>query len=212
MTKARSPGRPARDSADLRHSLLDAALVCYAREGIASTSVKAIAAEAGVTPALLHYYFGNRDQLRDAVVGERVLPLLAEVQQKLEAAGDDVGQFVTTFVAAMGEAVTQNPWWPALWVREVLSEGGALRELVIEQVVRDFTAVMTERFAAAQRAGRLNAALDPRLLIVSLLGLTLFPAAGSHIWRQALDADDITSEDLQRHALALLSRGLELQP
>lgn len=212
MVRKRAPGRPGRDTADLRGTLLDAALACYTRNGVAAASVKAIAEEAGVTPALLHYYFGNREQLLAAVVDERVLPLLQSVQQRLAGAGDDIGILINTFIAAMGDAVAENPWWPALWVREVLSEGGALRELLIAQVGRAFSKGIEAKFARAQRAGRMNPDLDPRLLIVSLLGLTLFPAAGAPVWRLVLEADDISGEDLQKHAHALLSRGLELRP
>lgn len=208
----RSPGRPGRDSEDLRRSLIDAALVCYAREGVAATSIKAIAAEAGVTPALLHYYFGNREQLRQAVIDDRILPLLRGVQQKFSEAEGDVGALISTFVTAIGAAIADNPWWPALWIREVMSEGGALREVLIEHVGQSLIGAFVQRFTAAQANGTLNPDLDPRLLLVSLVGLTLFPAAGAPIWRQLLDADDIGTEDLQRHTLVLLQRGLELRP
>ena len=66
------------------------------------------------------------------------------------------------------------------------------------------------RFAAAQQAGQLNPDLDPRLLMVSLIGLTMFPMASAPIWRQLFGADDIDFNDLRRHTLVLLDRGLEL--
>lgn len=210
MTRKRTPGRPGRDSADLRRSLMDAALTCYARDGVAASSLKAIAGQAGVTPAMLHYYFGNREQLKQAVIEERVLPLVLEVREALVPALGDVTALVETFVTAMGKVVEENPWWPQLWVREVLCEGGALRGLLIDRV-GEVATLFSERFAGEQRAGRLNGGLDPRLLLVSLVGLTLFPAAGAPIWREALNAKDISAGDLQRHTLALLQRGLELK-
>lgn len=210
MARKRTPGRPQRDSIDLRDSLISAALACYVREGVAATSVKTIATEAGVTPALLHYYFGNREQLQQAVVEDRILPLLRGVQGKLMAA-DDTGSLIATFIAAIGEAVAENPWWPTLWVREVLCEGGALRAVLIERAGGPFMETVTQRFAAAQERGELNKDLDPRLLIVSLMGLTLFPAASAPVWRQLLAADDVSGSDLQQHTLALLQRGLELK-
>jgi hypothetical protein len=99
---------------------------------------------------------------------------------------------------------------PPLWVREVVSEGGALRGLLTERVAPPIAQLMATRFAAAQQRGELNPDLDPRLLMVSLIGLTLFPAAGAPIWRRLFDADDLGVDDLRRHALALLDRGLEL--
>ncbi len=52
--------------------------------------------------------------------------------------------------------------------------------------------MMAARFAAGAGARRNSIAdLDPRLLMVSLVGLTLFPAAGAPIWRRLFHADDL---------------------
>ena len=66
-TKAgRRAGRPSGDDQDLRRRLLDAAIAQFARTGIAATSLRAIATEAGVTPAMLHYYFGDKARFTEA--------------------------------------------------------------------------------------------------------------------------------------------------
>jgi AcrR family transcriptional regulator len=210
--RRRAPGRPGADAPDQRASVLDAALACYVRKGIAATSLRDIAAEAGVTPALLHYYFGDKAQLLDAVVQERAMPVFALVRDRLLGAGDDVADLVAAFVHGIAEAVRLHPWWPQLWVREVLCEGGALRDLLTTRVAPDLARLVAARFAQAQDEGRLNADLDPRLLVPTLVGLTLFPAAGAPIWRQMFDAGDLGMDDVRRHALALLDRGLELKP
>ena len=57
----------------------------------------------------------------------------------------------------------------------------------------------------------MNADLDPRLLMTSLVGLTLLPAAGAPIWRTLFDAEDLGLDDVRSHAIALLDRGLELK-
>lgn len=207
----RAPGRPGADGPDLRARLLDAAIACFVRQGIAATPLRAIATEAGVTPALLHYYFGDKEQLQEAVIAERVLPAFSLVREPLLEAGDDVAALVAAFVQGIGRVVTQHPWLPPLWVREVLCEGGALRDVLFERIGPQLPQMMTARFAQAQARGQLNEDLDPRLLMVSLVGLTLFPAAGAPIWRRMLQADDLDFEALRRHTLALLDRGLALE-
>lgn len=204
----RSPGRPGADGPDLRERLLDAAIACFVRQGIAATPLRAIAAEAGVTPALLHYYFGDKAQLQEAVIAERVLPAFGRLREAVMNAGDDVAALVAAFVQGIGKVVTEHPWLPPLWVREVLCEGGALRDVLFERIGPQLPRMMAERFAQAQSRGELNEDLDPRLLMVSLVGLTLFPAAGAPIWRRMLQADDLDFEALRRHTLALLDRGL----
>ena len=113
-------------------------------------------------------------------------------------------------VRGMGDAVARYPWLPALWVREVLCEGGALRGLLLGKIAPLIPQAMAARFAAAQRKGEINPQLDPRLLVVSLVGLTLFPAAGAPIWRQMFQADDIDADAMRDHTIALLDRGLAL--
>jgi AcrR family transcriptional regulator len=210
-TRPRAPGRPVGKTADQRERLLDAAIACFVRQGISATSLRAIASEGGVTPALLHYYFGDKKQLVDALVEERMLPAFAVVRGRVEAAGDDVADTVAAFVCGVTEAMKTRPWWPQLWVREVLCEGGALRDLLVTRIAPQITRTIADRFAAAQARGEMNADLDPRLLMTSLVGLTLLPAAGAPIWRTLFDADDLGLDDVRRHAIALLDRGLELK-
>ena len=63
-SQGRRPGRPrgTKPTATGRERLLDIALDLFSRQGIANTSLNAIAKEAGVTPAMLHYYFNSREQ------------------------------------------------------------------------------------------------------------------------------------------------------
>jgi AcrR family transcriptional regulator len=188
--------------------LLEAALACYGKVGIEAASVRRIAAHAGVTPAMVHYYFGGKEQLRDAVIDERLMPAAAMLRDRLRAAGDDPRALVEAFVRGLSAAVERYPWLPALWVREVLSEGGALRELLISRLSGELPLLLAERLTEAQQRGSLNSALDPRLLVVSLVGLTMFPLAAAPIWRRIFSATDVDGEALCRHTLVLLDKGM----
>ena len=206
--RTRSPGRPSAESnADLRGRVLDAAVACYGRLGIAATSNRAIATEAGVDPALLHYYFGDRARLRDTVVAERLMPALDELVQAMGTPPEDAVELALRFVDAATGAIARHPWLPALWVREVLCEGGALRHVLFDRVGAVPRAIAA-RFAQGQREGRIASDLDPRLAMVSLVGLTLFPAASAPIWRGLFEAEDIDGAAVRRHAVALLMHGM----
>ncbi|MEP6482908.1 MAG: TetR/AcrR family transcriptional regulator [Rudaea sp.] len=204
----RSVGRPAGDDRDMRGRLLDSAIARFSREGIAATSLRALAADAGVTAAMLHYYFGDKDQLTQALVAERLLPALMPLRESITQGGDDPIRLIGLFVTGVSEVVRQHPWLPPLWVREVLSEGGMLRDVMFNQAIPQLPQLLASRFTAAQKAGTLNAGLDPRLLVVSLVGLTMFPAAGAPIWRRAFAAADLDADALRDHTLALLEGGI----
>ena len=79
-----------------------------------------------------------------------------------------------------------HPWLPQLWVREVLHEGGGLRRLMFDRIGPLLPRAMAQRFAQLQSQGRLNPRLDPRLLVPSLIGQTMFMTASAPIWRGVL--------------------------
>jgi len=73
----RRPGRPRgqKSGPANREQLMDIALALFARHGFARISLNAIAKEAGVTPAMLHYYFSSREALVEKLIEERFMPL-----------------------------------------------------------------------------------------------------------------------------------------
>lgn len=208
--RRRAPGRPPGDGDDLRGRLLDAAVGRFARQGIAGSSLRDIARDAGTTPALVHYYFGNRDALLEAVIEERLMPVMQALRAPLLTAGDDLRALVRGFVHGVLSIAMAHPWLPQLWVREVLHEGGGLRTLMFDRIGPLLPQLLAARFAQAQAAGQLNPRLDPRLLVPSLVGQTMFLAASAPIWRGVFGAQDIDADALCAHVLALLESGLEL--
>ncbi|REE92200.1 TetR/AcrR family transcriptional regulator [Cupriavidus plantarum] len=224
---ARGPGRPAAVDGDTdgggpRERLLDAATLLFSRHGVAGTPIKAIAAEAGVTPALVHYYFRDRDQLLDAVVDERLQPLVEQVFPSMppetgaaasgaapaRGPGPDVVTMMTGLAAQLIRVAAATPWLPGLWIREIVGAEGQLRERVVQRIALRRGALVTGVIAAARERGELNPALEPALVMVSLIGLTLLPLATTHIWRGLPGAEAIDTDTLVRHVSALLSRGL----
>ena len=61
-------GRPSKNAGvDLKEVILDAAEGLFARHGFYGVTTRQVAAEAGVDTALIHYYFGAKRELFDAV-------------------------------------------------------------------------------------------------------------------------------------------------
>ena len=69
-TRARSGGRGRPSKAtglDLKETILDSAEGLFARHGFHGVTTRQVASEAGVDTALIHYYFGAKRELFDAV-------------------------------------------------------------------------------------------------------------------------------------------------
>ena len=68
------PGRPPGTS-DSRERILTSARNLFARNGIDKTSIRAVGADAGVDPALVHHYFGTKQQLFAAAIHIPIDPM-----------------------------------------------------------------------------------------------------------------------------------------
>ncbi|MDM9557438.1 MULTISPECIES: TetR/AcrR family transcriptional regulator [Bordetella] len=220
ISTSRKLGRPARPaSADGRDAMLDVATALFASQGVAATTIAHIAAGAGVTSAMVHYYFKNREQLIDVVVAERLAPVIAYVWAPAvaqAAAGDaapaDPHAMVARVVQRIVQCASERPWLAPLWMREVVNAGGQLRERVFRQLPFDHLHAFAAQIAQAQHAGAVNPHVEPRLVFLSVLGMTLVPLATADLW-QRIWADDGAAAGLQpdtiaTHAIAILSGGL----
>ena len=68
------PGRPPGTS-DTRERILESARNLFACNGIDKSSIRAIAKDAGVDPALVHHYFGTKTQLFAAAIHIPIDPM-----------------------------------------------------------------------------------------------------------------------------------------
>ncbi|QFT21420.1 HTH-type transcriptional repressor NicS [Pseudomonas sp. THAF187a] len=209
MPRPRTPGRPSGE-AQQRERLLDAACQRFAQQGIQASSLRGIAEAAQVTPALIHYYFGNKPKLTQAVIDERLMPEFERLAGCLEQAGDTPLEQVRTLVTELAAIVAKHPWLPQLWAREVLTEGGALRSLLTQRIAPLLPLRLAQRFAAAQQRGELHDGIDPRLLVVSLIGATMLPYAAAPLWRGIFASAEIADQRMVEHTLALFAHGLEV--
>ncbi|OMC56354.1 TetR family transcriptional regulator [Mycobacterium sp. IS-836] len=81
QTGRRRPGRPA-GVTDTRERILSSARELFARNGIDRTSIRAVAAGAGVDSALVHHYFGTKEQLFAAAIKLPVDPMTVLVPMR----------------------------------------------------------------------------------------------------------------------------------
>ncbi|MFD0440400.1 TetR/AcrR family transcriptional regulator [Streptomyces chartreusis] len=160
---SRRRGRPPRaESADTRDRILDAAREEFAERGYDKTSVRGIAKAAGVDSALVHHYFGTKEQVFEAAVEVALVPALAVRDAVLEVPLDDVGESLTRFLFGLWEnPVTRRPLL-AIVRSAVNNEAAAtvFRRLVSAQLLRRIAgeidapdAELRAELAAAQLVG-----------------------------------------------------------
>src|SRR5271169_5090613 len=104
------PGRPfANPDRDARELPITAATGLISEQGVAATSFSTIAKQAGLTPAMVHYYFRDREQLLDAIVEERLCPFIAYVWGPVEPGGDPA-EMIRGVVDRLLRGIKRTPW------------------------------------------------------------------------------------------------------
>ncbi|MFJ1751054.1 TetR family transcriptional regulator [Streptomyces sp. NPDC088116] len=109
----RRRGRPARKDTDTgpsaQQKILDAARAEFAERGYDKTSIRGIAKAAGVDPALVHHYFGTKDEVFAAAIEVSFEPAL-DVPAVLSGDPDHIGERLARyFVAVWENPVTRAP-------------------------------------------------------------------------------------------------------
>jgi AcrR family transcriptional regulator len=159
MPKGRRPGKP-----DTKAEILEAARVEFAAGGYHGTSLRTIAARAGVDPSLVIHYFGSREQLFIDSLDLPVNP--AEVLQPVLASGtDNLGvNLVTGLLASWDEAGDANQ---LVAVLRSATEDSPIHTTVSEFVHSTLVDVLSERLGGPE------ATLRAALITSQLLGLLM---------------------------------------
>ncbi|MFE9449156.1 TetR family transcriptional regulator [Streptomyces sp. NPDC006739] len=138
-SSSRRRGRPPRgESADTRDRILAAAREEFSERGYDKTSVRGIAKTAGVDSALVHHYFGTKEQVFAAAVEVAFGPALNAPEAVAEGPLDGVGERLARFVLGVWEnPVTRAPLLAIL--RSAVNNetaAGVFRRLVASQLLR----------------------------------------------------------------------------
>ncbi|SEK48599.1 DNA-binding transcriptional regulator, AcrR family [Blastococcus sp. DSM 46786] len=137
--------------------MLAAARAAFAERGFDGASIRAIATAAGVDPALVHHYFGSKDQLFLAAIEAPANP--ADFLPEVLAGGrDELGGNVVRMLLR----VWDGPMQPAALalVRSAVGNewtGKLLREFLVSQVLRRVVATLDATPAEREARGALVA-------------------------------------------------------
>ncbi|UPZ30559.1 TetR family transcriptional regulator [Streptomyces sp. LRE541] len=168
MTAAtpRRRGRPSRtDSQDTpaaRDRILAAAREEFAERGFEKTSMRAVAKAADVDAALVHHYFGTKEQVFEAAIEVAIGPLLSAPGSIGEGPLDGVGERLARFFFGVWENPATRKALLAIVRSAVNNEtaAGVFRRLISAQVLRRVAlqldlpdAELRAELAAAQLVG-----------------------------------------------------------
>ncbi len=160
---------------ETRERILDAAHAVFLKKGTAGSRTQEIADEAGVNKALVHYYFGTKAVLADAIfersmgtIMPRIFGILADEERSLEQKVRDITREQIDFHSA-------RPYLAGYVVSEMHAEPERVASVFRKRGGPPLD-VLRKQLREAARAGRMRA-ISAEHFVVNLMGLLVFPFA-----------------------------------
>ncbi|MGW1744770.1 TetR/AcrR family transcriptional regulator [Streptomyces sp. NPDC002092] len=181
-TARRRGRRPRKESADTRDRILTVAREEFSERGYEKTSVRGIAKAAGVDSALVHHYFGTKEQVFEAAIEVAFAPALNAPEALADGPADGVGERLTRFIFGIWENPTTRTPLLAIVRSAVNNEAAAavFRRLVASQLLR----------RVAAQVDRPDAELRAELAAAQLVGCAML--------RYVIKVDPLASADVEQ--------------
>jgi TetR/AcrR family transcriptional regulator len=206
--RRRSRGRPRSGASDdVRDKLLLAARELFLKFGYRAVSSRQIAAAARANVAMIRYYFGGKPGLYKEVCNGILQPL----RSRIDAMGEGAATVeLTPLLGAAMRMWAANPWLPGLIVREVLSPDGPLRSMFVREFPERLAPMVEKIVQAGIERGQLRADLDPKLTVLSMISLGLFPFLALPVTSKVFGVrqDEEFLQRLIHHTAEVLARGI----
>jgi TetR/AcrR family transcriptional regulator len=190
--------------------ILDAAHAVFVRAGTAGARTLEIAKEAGVNPALLHYYFRTKERLAEAVfrrAAGQLLPAVVRILGSDAPLEDKVEQVVQVELQFLSKA----PYLPAYILSELAHHPDRAPQLIAAvtgevpvAIGTHLRSVLATQIDARVRDRTMHP-ISPDQFAVNLLALCVFPFAARPLFMALFGIDEKGFEqfiDRRRRELA----------
>jgi AcrR family transcriptional regulator len=127
---------------DTRAVLIDVATNAFARDGFATTSLRSIAKEAGVSPALVVHHFGSREKLVEECIVKSLGLWVSEKQQFVDVS-------LSTSLAQWQSSIDKHGS-KLQFFRQVLLAGGEPANILFSRMVQESQMVIEAQIEKGQ--------------------------------------------------------------
>lgn len=207
---ASTGARRERNAAATKLRLLDAAENEFAARGFTGVRLRDIADAAGVQPALIHHYFGDKQGLYRAVLDRVLLPTSTQSWTLLGSQHDLEG-LLAGFADMLLRFYADHHNLLAILRHEAVTGSDVLTEITRERTLPVIEAVRAA-IAAAQARGEIRADIPPEEIIVAGMSMVAYPFLDSQMLAIAMPSvivsGDAALERRKKAIVAILLEGI----
>ncbi len=195
----RKPGRPTADTEINIEHLCDVAVNVFAEKGYSGTTTTEITKKAGVARSLIHYYFGNKEELWKASLKRIANEFINEFENSKKIHKDLDGiQMIKVVVRQLVHFYSKYPAFPKILAQE-MSDQSERSEYIIKNFVKPLWNVTGELFKKQRKKGAIKK-IDKEFQASILLGMASNFFSNPYLTKHLYEIDPFDDEVIERYA------------
>ena len=156
------------EQSSTEEKIREAAKKVFLQKGYAGTRTRDIADEAGINLALLNYYFRSKQKLFEVVMLEKIQKLLFSLLPSIHDETSTIEEKIDLIVSNYIDVLTENPDLPIFVLSEL--QKGSFESFPAVPIIQQ-----VKKSSLFRQLNEKRPDLNPIHLIVTLLGMTIFP-------------------------------------
>lgn len=164
------------DINDTEKKILSAAETEFMNKGFAGARTTTIAEAAGVTHAMLHYYFRTKEKLFEKIISEKMRALKEILTLSIEDISLPLEEFIMNLISRHLEFISSNPDLPRFLISEVYSNSQRA-SFFIERITTMAPVLIVGLQRKIDNAVEQGCCrqVDAVMLVLDIISLNIFP-------------------------------------
>ncbi len=170
--KKQTPGRPFASDKNLKKELIISAIKLFAENDIGNVSVKDIASNCNTTSAMVHYYFGSKENLIETIITDFFVPNFKNILECAVKTNDPL-KLVHVTIDMIISLALEHPYIAKLWSRYFLHQESIIMKYVFPNMPVD----IMQQYALLAEKGQIDGLINKDLIPV-----LIYPIIASNIF------------------------------
>ncbi|MDX1943385.1 MAG: TetR/AcrR family transcriptional regulator [Saprospiraceae bacterium] len=184
--------------------ILEAARRVFLRDGYHGARMEAIAKEANVNKALLHYYFRSKEKLFDSIFQQikgGLLPKVAEIFKADLPLFDKIRLFVESYI----DLLLESPYVPLFMMNEVNKDPeNFIQKMGIIEKLQSFLPYFIVQLQDEIEKGNIKP-IHPMHLLMNTMSMCVFPFLAKPMLQRVSGMSDAQYMDMMRERKKIIT-------
>ncbi|HDL19453.1 MAG TPA: TetR/AcrR family transcriptional regulator [Bacteroidetes bacterium] len=184
-----------KEQTSTEEKIITAATGIFLQKGKDGARMQEIADYAGINKALLHYYFRSKDRLYDEVFKRELKKFFTGIFTSVKDT-EDAKIFIRSFINLYTDRIAKNQNLVHFIISEIEKGGASISSVIVESMQKNKMQplIITNKIQDAIAKKQLRN-IDPVNLMISLIGLCLYPFLAKPILEKTFLGVNVTSPE-----------------